>query len=212
MKKKFICTVCGYIHEGEEAPEKCPLCGAPANKFNELTEDTTPEFAAEHKLGIALEEDVPAELLKHCRMTFAGECTEVGMYLAMARQADREGYPEIARAFEHYAMEEANHAARYAEFLGSSILHDTTLRLILKFVWLQRRVQHLRNSKLQNWLRLTIWTLFMTVFMRWLATKLATQQVLWDFTSVILRINKPRIKWFNHKKRGQSLNFVLFFV
>ena len=125
MKKKFICTVCGYIHEGEEAPEKCPLCGAPANKFNELTEDTTPEFAAEHKLGIALEEDVPAELLKHCRMTFAGECTEVGMYLAMARQADREGYPEIARAFEHYAMEEANHAARYDEFLGSSILHDT---------------------------------------------------------------------------------------
>ncbi len=125
MKKKFICTVCGYIYEGETAPEKCPLCGAPASKFTELTEDTTPEFAAEHKLGIAFDKDVPQELLKHCRATFAGECSEVGMYLAMARQADREGYPEIARAFERYAQDEAGHAARYAEFLGQSILHDT---------------------------------------------------------------------------------------
>lgn len=74
--------------------------------FKSLTEDTTPEFAAEHKLGIAFDADVPKELLRHCRETFAGECGEVGMYLAMARQADREGYPEIARAFEHYAMEE----------------------------------------------------------------------------------------------------------
>lgn len=125
MKKKFICTVCGYIYEGEEAPTKCPVCGASSAKFQELTEDTTPEFAAEHKLGIAFDADVPKELLRHCRETFAGECGEVGMYLAMARQADREGYPEIARAFEHYAMEEAGHAARYAEFLGQSILHDT---------------------------------------------------------------------------------------
>lgn len=125
MKKKFICTVCGYIYEGEEAPAKCPVCGASSAKFQELTEDTTPEFAAEHKLGIAFDADVPKELLRHCRETFAGECGEVGMYLAMARQADREGYPEIARAFEHYAMEEAGHAARYAEFLGQSILHDT---------------------------------------------------------------------------------------
>lgn len=125
MKKKFICPVCGYIHEGETAPDKCPICGAPGSKFQELTEDTTPEFAAEHKLGIAFEEGVPAELLKHVRQTFAGECGEVGMYLAMARQADREGYPEIARAFEHYAYEEAGHAARYGEFLGQSVLHDT---------------------------------------------------------------------------------------
>ena len=207
MKKKFICTVCGYIHEGEEAPEKCPLCGAPANKFNELTEDTTPEFAAEHKLGIALEEDVPAELLKHCRMTFAGECTEVGMYLAMARQADREGYPEIARAFEHYAMEEANHAARYAEFLGSSILHDTKTNIEVRMAAekgaTSEKFEAAKLAKANN---------LDALHDRWLATKLATQQVLWDFTSVILRINKPRIKWFNHKKRGQSLNFVLFFV
>ena len=129
MKKKFICTVCGYIYEGDAAPEKCPLCGAPASKFNELTEDTTPEFATVHELGQAFKDGVSQDLIKHCRCTFAGECSEVGMYLAMARQADREGYPEIARTFEHYAMEEAGHASRYAEMLGSSILHDTKTNL-----------------------------------------------------------------------------------
>lgn len=129
MKKKFICTVCGYIYEGEEAPAKCPICGAPASKFNELTDDNMPEFATVHELGTALEKDVPAELLKHVRMTFNGECGEVGMYLAMARQADREGYPEVARAFEHYAYEEADHASRYAEMLGRNILHDTKTNL-----------------------------------------------------------------------------------
>lgn len=129
MKKKFICTVCGYIYEGEEPPAKCPLCGVPASKFKELTEDTQPEFATVHELGQAFKDEVSQTLIKHCRNTFAGECTEVGMYLAMARQADREGYPEVARAFEHYAMEEANHASRYAEMLGSSILHDTKTNL-----------------------------------------------------------------------------------
>ena len=129
MKKKFICTVCGYIYEGEAAPEKCPLCGAPASKFTELTEDTTPEFATVHELGVAFKDGVSQDIIKHCKNTFAGECTEVGMYLAMSRQADREGYPEIARAFEHYAYEEANHASRYAEMLGSSILHDTKTNL-----------------------------------------------------------------------------------
>ena len=128
MKKKFICTVCGYIHEGETAPEKCPICGAPASKFTELTEDTLPEFAAEHKLGVALEEGVPAELLKHCRATFAGECAEVGMYLAMARQADREGYPEIAEAFKRFAFEEAEHATKFAELLGD-VVWDTKTNL-----------------------------------------------------------------------------------
>ena len=129
MKKKFICTVCGYIYEGETAPEKCPICGVPASKFQELTEDTVPEFATVHELGTAYAEGVPAELLKHIRATFNGECGEVGMYLAMARQADREGYPEVARAFEHYAYEEANHASRYAEMLGQNILHDTKTNL-----------------------------------------------------------------------------------
>ena len=126
MKKKFICTVCGYIHEGETAPEKCPICGAPASKFTELTEDTLPEFAAEHKLGVALEEGVPAELLKHCRATFAGECAEVGMYLAMSRQAHREGYPEIGEAFRRYALEEAEHAAKFCELIGDMVWDTKT--------------------------------------------------------------------------------------
>lgn len=129
MKKKFICTVCGYVHEGEEAPEKCPLCGAAASKFKEVSEDDKPEFATVHELGRAYTDGVSEEIVEHCKHTFAGECTEVGMYLAMARQADREGYPEIARAFEHYAYEEANHASRYAELLGNSILHDTKTNL-----------------------------------------------------------------------------------
>lgn len=130
MKKKFICTVCGYIYEGTEAPEKCPVCKAPRSKFKEMDEpgDSELEFATVHYLGAAYKEGVSEELIKHCKDTFAGECSEVGMYLAMARQADREGYPEVARAFEHYAMEEANHASRYAELLGD-VLKDTKSNL-----------------------------------------------------------------------------------
>lgn len=129
MKKKFICTVCGYIYEGTEAPEKCPICKAPQDKFKEM-EDTTGDitFATVHYLGAAYKEGVSEELVKHCKDTFAGECSEVGMYLAMARQADREGNPEVARAYEHYAYEEANHASRYAELLGE-VLGDTKSNL-----------------------------------------------------------------------------------
>ena len=87
MKKKFICTVCGYVYEGEEAPAKCPLCGAPASKFKEITEDNTPEFATVHELGRAYTDKVSEDIVAHCKNTFAGECTEVGMYLAMSRQA-----------------------------------------------------------------------------------------------------------------------------
>ena len=126
MKKKFICTVCGYVYEGEEAPAKCPLCGAPASKFKEMDEDSA-SFATEHEIGVA--KGCDAEMIADLNAHFNGECTEVGMYLAMARQADREGYPEVARAFEHYAMEEANHASRYAELLGNEILHDTKTNL-----------------------------------------------------------------------------------
>lgn len=128
MKKKFICTVCGYIYEGTEAPEFCPLCKAPRSKFKEVSLDDEPEFATVHELGRAYTDKVSDELVQHCKNTFAGECSEVGMYLAMARQADREGYPEIARAFEHYAYEEANHASRYAELLGE-VLKDTKSNL-----------------------------------------------------------------------------------
>lgn len=128
MKKKFICTVCGYIHEGTEAPEKCPLCKAPANKFKEVTEEDENEFATVHELGRAYTDQVSEELVMHCKNTFAGECCEVGMYLAMARQADREGYPEIAEAFKRYAFEEAEHASKFAELLGD-VVWDTKTNL-----------------------------------------------------------------------------------
>jgi rubrerythrin len=108
--KKFICTVCGYIHEGDAAPEKCPLCKAPASKFNEMVEtEGGLEFADQHVIGVA-----------------KGECTEVGMYLAMSRQADREGYPEVAEAFKRYAWEEAEHAAKFAELLGDCVWDTKT--------------------------------------------------------------------------------------
>ena len=120
MKKKFICTVCGYIYEGETAPEQCPLCKAGAEKFKEYVEkDGDAPFAAEHSLGIA--KGIDPEIIEGLKAHAAGECSEVGMYLAMARQADREGYPEIAEAFKRYAYEEAGHASRFMEMLGDAV-------------------------------------------------------------------------------------------
>ena len=128
MAKKFKCTVCGYIHEGDTAPEKCPICGAPASKFVEIKEtDDKLAFADEHVLGVAKDVKDP-EILKGLHDHFNGECTEVGMYLAMSRQADREGYPEIAEAFKRYAWEEAEHAAKFAELLGE-VVWDTKTNL-----------------------------------------------------------------------------------
>lgn len=124
MTKKFVCTVCGYIHEGPEPPERCPQCKAPASKFNELKEDAGLQFVTEHVIGIA--KDVDPEILAGLRSHFEGECTEVGMYLAMSRQADREGYPEIAEAFKRYAFEEADHASRFAELLGECVWDTKT--------------------------------------------------------------------------------------
>lgn len=124
MKKKFICTVCGYVHEGDAAPEKCPICGAPASKFKELTEGEALNFVTEHEIGVAkgTDDEMIADLTAH----FNGECGEVGMYLAMSRQADREGYPEIAEAFKRYAFEEAEHAAKFAELLGDCVWDTKT--------------------------------------------------------------------------------------
>ena len=124
MKKKFICTVCGYVHEGDEAPEKCPLCNAPKSKFKELNEDEALTFVTEHVIGVAkdTDEEMRNDLLAH----FNGECSEVGMYLAMSRQADREGYPEIAEAFKRYAFEEAEHASKFAELLGECVWDTKT--------------------------------------------------------------------------------------
>lgn len=124
MKKKFICTVCGYVYEGEHAPEKCPMCGVPASKFKELKEDGAMQFVAEHEVGVARGCD--DEMIKDLNAHFNGECTEVGMYLAMSRQADREGYPEIAEAFKRYAFEEAEHASKFAELLGDCVWDTKT--------------------------------------------------------------------------------------
>lgn len=126
MKKKFICTVCGYVHEGDEAPEKCPQCNAPKSKFKELDETALLQFVTEHEIGVA--KGCDDEMIKDLNAHFNGECTEVGMYLAMSRQADREGYPEIAEAFKRYAFEEAEHASKFAELLGD-VVWDTKTNL-----------------------------------------------------------------------------------
>ncbi len=120
---KFICSVCGYVYEGDSAPEKCPQCGVPSSKFNKVDESAEKVYVTEHVVGVA--KDVDAEVLQGLRDNFNGECTEVGMYLAMSRQAEREGYPEIADAFKRYAFEEAEHAAKFAELLGE-VLTDST--------------------------------------------------------------------------------------
>ncbi len=126
MAKKWICTVCGYVHEGPEPPEKCPQCKQPAEKFKAVEEDDSLQFVAEHQLGVA--KGVDPEILEGLRAHFTGECSEVGMYLAMSRQADREGYPEVADAFKRYAWEEAEHAAKFAELLGE-VVWDTKTNL-----------------------------------------------------------------------------------
>ena len=126
MKKKFICTVCGYVHEGETAPEKCPQCQQPASKFKEVEEGEKLNFVTEHVVGVA--KGCDEQMIKDLNAHFMGEATEVGMYIAMSRQADREGYPEIAEAFKRYAFEEADHCARFAELLGD-VVWDTKTNL-----------------------------------------------------------------------------------
>ena len=115
---KFVCSVCGYVHEGDSAPERCPQCKVPAEKFNEVKEENR-YWAAEHVLGVA--KGAPEEIIMGLRSNFEGECTEVGMYLAMARVAHREGYPEIGLYWEKAAWEEAEHAAKFAELLGEDL-------------------------------------------------------------------------------------------
>ncbi|MBR1808974.1 MAG: NADH peroxidase [Paludibacteraceae bacterium] len=125
MQKKWMCSVCGYVHEGPEPPERCPQCRQPKEKFVEVKSDKL-EFGTEHVVGVA--KGCDEEMLADLRAHFTGECSEVGMYLAMARQADREGYPEIAAAFRQYAYEEADHASRFAELLGE-VVWDTRTNL-----------------------------------------------------------------------------------
>jgi rubrerythrin len=127
--KKFVCTVCGYIHEGDSAPDVCPVCGAKSDKFVEKNENDM-SWADEHKIGVA--KDANEEVLEGLRANFVGECTEVGMYLAMSRQADREGFPEIAEAYKRIAFEEADHAAKFAELLGEVVTADTKKNLEMR--------------------------------------------------------------------------------
>ena len=126
MTKKWICSVCGYVHEGPEAPERCPQCKQPREKFNELKEDEGLSFVTEHVIGVA--KGCDDEMIKDLNAHFMGEATEVGMYLAMSRQADREGFAEIAEAFKRYAWEEAEHCAKFAELLGD-VVWDTRTNL-----------------------------------------------------------------------------------
>ena len=120
--KKWRCTICGEIVESDVRPEKCPLCKAPGEKFEEVTEEGM-TWATEHEVGIT--DGVPAEIVEGLRSNFTGECSEVGMYLAMSRVAFREGYPEIGLYWEKAAYEEAEHAAKFAEMLGE-VLTDST--------------------------------------------------------------------------------------
>ena len=120
--KKWVCTVCGYVYEGENPPEFCPVCKQPASKFKEQSADKT--WAAEHVVGVA--QGAPEDIMADLRANFEGECSEVGMYLAMARVAHREGYPEIGLYWEKAAYEEAEHAAKFAELLGSDLESNMT--------------------------------------------------------------------------------------
>ena len=127
--KKFVCTICGYAHECDTPPQACPQCKAPAAKFTAQSTDRL-AWADEHRIGVA--KDVDNEVLEGLRANFNGECMEVGMYLAMSRQADREGLPEVAEAYKRIAYEEADHAARFAELLGEVVFADTKKNLALR--------------------------------------------------------------------------------
>ena len=126
--KKFVCSVCGYVHEGDSAPDFCPQCKAPKEKFVEQGAEMS--WAAEHVVGVA--QGAPEDIVEDLRANFTGECTEVGMYLAMARVAHREGYPEIGLYWEKAAYEEAEHAAKFAELLGEVVTNSTKKNLEMR--------------------------------------------------------------------------------
>ena len=127
---KYVCPVCGYVHEGDEPPEKCPQCGVPGSRFTKVEEDEPMVWAAEHVVGVA--KGVPQDIIDGLRENFNGECSEVGMYLAMSRVAFREGYPEIGLYWEKAAYEEAEHAAKFAEMLGEVVTDSTKKNLEMR--------------------------------------------------------------------------------
>lgn len=127
---KYVCTVCGYVYEGDAAPEFCPVCKAPAEKFK--LQEGEKVWAAEHVVGVA--QGVSEDILSDLRANFEGECSEVGMYLAMARVAYREGYPEVGMYYEKAAYEEAEHAAKFAELLGEVVTPSTKKNLEMRYM------------------------------------------------------------------------------
>ena len=164
--KEWVCSVCGYVHTGDEAPDQCPQCKVSKDKFNEKA--AFAGWADEHKIGVA--QGLDAEVVQGLRDNYMGECTEVGMYLAMSRQADREGYPEIAEAFKRYALEEAEHAAKLLKNLQS---------VILNLEQLQKVELAKENLCLQNEQKNLDTMLFMIQFTKWQKTKLVTALDLW---------------------------------
>ena len=126
---KFVCSVCGYVHEGDAPPAKCPVCGVDADKFVKQDDSVAglTSWADEHKIGVA--QGLDSEVVQGLKDHFAGECSEVGMYLAMSRQADREGFPEVAEAYKRIAFEEAEHASKFGELLGEVVAADTKANL-----------------------------------------------------------------------------------
>ncbi|MFA6849632.1 MAG: NADH peroxidase [Selenomonadaceae bacterium] len=126
--KKYVCSICGYVYEGEQPPVECPICKAPASKFIEQSGEMA--FADEHRVGIT--DGIDPKIIEGLHQNFTGECSEVGMYLAMSRVADREGYPEISEAFKRYAFEEAEHASKFAEILGEVLTSSTKKNLEMR--------------------------------------------------------------------------------
>ena len=173
MKKKFICTVCGYVYEGDAAPEKCPQCKAPASKFKEVKEDEARVYVTEHVIGVA--KGCPDDIWAGLKAHFEGECTEVGMYLAMSRQADREGYPEIAEAFKRYALKRPTTPAASPNSLASAYgTPRPTLRSVLK----QNAEHATARWKSPNAQRQKDLTPSTTPFTKWLRTKHVTDAAL----------------------------------
>ena len=174
--KKWVCPVCGYVHEGDVPPAECPVCHVSGDKFTLQSEEKT--WAAEHVVGVGkvFGEDVPEEVRKEIidglRANFEGECSEVGMYLAMARVAHREGYPEIGMYWEKAGLEEAEHAAKFAELLGEVVTDSTKKNL--QSVWMPRTAPLPASSSWPSWPRSTIWTPSTTPSMKWPATRPAT--------------------------------------
>ena len=163
---KYRCTVCGYIHEGSEPPAFCPQCKAPADKFVPVEENKL-DWAAEHVVGVA--KGVDPEIIEGLRANFTGECTEVGMYLAMARVAHREGYPEIGLYWEKAAYEEAEHAAKFAELLGEVITDSTKKNLEMRV-----EAENGASSSLPKRPRRSTLTQYTTPCMKWHVTRPAT--------------------------------------